>query len=709
MTSILCPSIPPRFTDAARVKKFFTESEVKNINALLVRELPLPGTPGQSCATNLFFGFFFDGTKNNYVQAEKGLNHSNVARLYDCYPGLSVPGVLPEKTDWKDKSSNYSHFFKTYIPGVASPFKQVNDTGEGAELTRGAAMGYLGQARIIWALLQAINNVNRYFFNAPLISASEALSLVSQVDLSANQLSAMGVDILGSISARHKKAREVFEKVLERLHNAVRLHWPDDVTGRPGKIDPGVVASIHVSIFGFSRGATQARAFTQWLRAVCDLDGLIRGKMGTPSLGGFKLEIDFVGLFDSVASVGAGNTFGNVPGVQRLNGHCAWASAETLRIPEGVRCTHLVAAHEIRRSFPLDSISKGQILPAGCEEVVFPGVHSDLGCGYCPCEQGRGVDPSGADMLARLPLLYMYQAARLAGVPLKLELASEVAKRRFEVEPATIAAFNAYVAAASVKSGSLTAIMREQANFHMQWRLARRVSSSAPMESSRSFARATAFDQNDLHSANQEFEHEIAVFESWLANKGKAFTPAPQSPGFDNDREREWEQIANWWHKAAAPPRAVLTFFDEYIHDSRAWFKLIPFHPDNEDDARIQLSEKVAALKAERERNASLEREYLANRRASYIFTGRQQPAGAAKFQAPISRFTDAEQQMLDEYARTGRFPRMLTSGREPFELGPLVGIAGYLRYRKVYGGSDKALLTDATQTAPDSEHIARA
>jgi hypothetical protein len=54
------------------------------------------GIPGQSCTTNLFFGFFFDGTKNNCVQAEGGKNHANVARLYDCYSGLSVKGVLPE-------------------------------------------------------------------------------------------------------------------------------------------------------------------------------------------------------------------------------------------------------------------------------------------------------------------------------------------------------------------------------------------------------------------------------------------------------------------------------------------------------------------------------------------------------------------------------------------------------------------------------------
>lgn len=344
-------------------------------------------------------------------------------------------------------------------------------------------------------------------------------------------------------------------------------------------------------------------------------------------------------------------------------------------------------------------------MPAGCEEVVFPGVHSDLGCGYSPCEQGRGADPSGADMLARLPLLFMYKSARLAGVPLKLEFASEVAKRRFEVAPATVAAFNAYLAAASVREGTLTAIMREQAKLQIQWRLARRISGSAPIEASRSFCRAIPFDQNDLHSANVEFEHEIAVFETWLANKGKGFRPIPQAPGFGNERDNEWEEIAVWWRKSVTPPQAVLTFFDEYVHDSRAWFKLIPPNPDNEDDARAGLTKQKAALQMERERNAQQGKMFAENQRGLFRLVGRKLDANAPKYDPPPSRFSAAEAKAIDEFSATGKIPRMITEGREPFEGGGLVGIAGYLRYRKVYGGSDKDLLSSKEQAELDMSH----
>jgi hypothetical protein len=168
MTSSLCGLIPVEFTKAANRHELFASKENNDyLRHFEAREQPKLGIPGESCKTNLFFGFFFDGTKNNYVLAEKTRTHSNVARLYDCFPGLSVAGVLPKSADWEYNPGRYTHFFKVYVPGVASPFKEVNDTGEGMDLTRGAGMGYKGEARIVWALIQTVNNVHRYFHKKP--------------------------------------------------------------------------------------------------------------------------------------------------------------------------------------------------------------------------------------------------------------------------------------------------------------------------------------------------------------------------------------------------------------------------------------------------------------------------------------------------------------------------------------------------------------
>jgi hypothetical protein len=445
------------------------------------------------------------------------------------------------------------------------------------------------------------------------------------------------------------------------------------------------VKTIFVSVFGFSRGATQARAFANWLHSLCRLDAQLCAKPGKLTLGGFELQFDFLGLFDTVASVGLGNTLGNTFAGRYLDGHGAWADAEdSLRIPSGVKCLHLIAAHELRRSFPVDSISVKGRLPDGCQEIVVPGVHSDVGCGYAPHEQGRGTAPDGSDMLARIPLLMMYKAARLNGVPLKLELANPAAKSRFALAPSAIRAFNAYIGSCTELNGPLHRIMREQARKQMEWRAFRRVSSKSPLQTTASFLRATTFDQNDLYSAGKEFESEIAAFLEWFKSKGSRFAPRLQPAGFDNDPLAEWEEIASWWGKSPAPSEAVLEFFDNYVHDSRAWFKLIPANPDNETDMHAQFKswlKRRKAVKVHNELHAQMH--------------GR----GNSAYQAEATEhLSDDERRAVDEYEKTGNIPRMLTQGREPFDASwasrGLSGRAGYLRYRKIYSGADADLIS---------------
>jgi hypothetical protein len=705
MTIKLCPILSEDFANAVNFKNIFNETEQKTIvKKWEPREQPKLGVPGESCKTNLFFGFFFDGTKNNYVLAEKAKTHSNVARLYDCFPGLSVAGVLPKSTDWEYNPGRYTHFFKVYVPGVASPFKEVNDTGEGMDLTRGAGMGYKGEARIVWALIQAVNNVHRYFHKTPLISADEIESLLNRIDLNKNQRREMQpggwFELLRTKKESDLKTRAEFEKILQRLHDAISQHWIDKLLGRPPKIDPGIVKKIHISIFGFSRGAAQARAFANWLVALCKLDALLRGKGDTMTLGGFEVEFNFIGLFDTVASVGTANTFANQWGMGGIDGHGAWADAEeSLRIPEGIPCLHLVAAHEVRRSFPLDSIAIKSALPDNCEEIVMPGVHSDLGCGYAPTEQGKGTDPMGGDMLSRIPLVYMYRAARLAGVPLKLELANSVAKERFRVASSTIKAFNAYIATCSTKTGSLTSIMREQRRYYIQWQLARRASGKSPLKSSVSFGRASTFDQNDLHSANLEFEDELALFERWLSAKGKAFKPNTQVPGFSNEHEKEWEEIATWWRTAAPLSPEAISFFDEYVHDSRAWFKLIPGNPDSEADMHAKLEKWIAMRRKVAAFNEREHKHFVDNEKIQRSAIGYSKAQGNRPRKLMLDGLTDNQRRATDEYMRTKKIPSMLTEGREPF----VNAKAGYLRFRKIYAGGDSLMVSQVPSNVSDA------
>ncbi len=158
---------------------------------------------------------------------------------------------------------------------------------------------------------------------------------------------------------------------------------------------------ISLSVFGFSRGATAARTFVRRLieqRCERTDKGLVwRAKDGSK----VPLQLTFMGLFDTVASVG-------VPGW-----HMSWGAK--LAIPSEVqRCVHCVSAHEVRQAFPLDSVRVDRSYPSNCEEVVYPGVHSDVGGGYAPDEQGR------SNLLSRIPLRHMYVEALRAGVALML-------------------------------------------------------------------------------------------------------------------------------------------------------------------------------------------------------------------------------------------------------------------------------------------------
>ena len=151
---------------------------------------------------------------------------------------------------------------------MGTSFPQVADRGgTGAALSTGAA------ERVVWALVQMVNSVHRYFLAQPLIGNAEASRLARHVEINREQLEKARTPRQKQTLYEESipKTREHFRSILERLHKALRLHMP-----RPGalpeKIDPGIVTGIEASIFGFSRGATQARAFANWLVALCALD-----------------------------------------------------------------------------------------------------------------------------------------------------------------------------------------------------------------------------------------------------------------------------------------------------------------------------------------------------------------------------------------------------------------------------------------------------
>lgn len=207
---------------------------------------------------------------------------------------------------------------------------------------------------------------------------------------------------------------------------------------------------IHIYSFGFSRGAAEARVFFNWFVRLCKVDALLNNENGGKlSLAGIPVAHEFMGLFDTVASVGLADMFAS------NSGHDWWGDTDSLRVPPEVgKCVHFVSAHEQRRCFLLDSVYQGQRLPEYCEEIIFPGVHSDIGGGYAPLDQGKGFQRDGTSSLSRIPLIEMYRRARLAGVPLILEKSSAKSINAYKINKRLIDDFNNYLSFFDKKEGT---------------------------------------------------------------------------------------------------------------------------------------------------------------------------------------------------------------------------------------------------------------
>ncbi|UUS14586.1 DUF2235 domain-containing protein [Stenotrophomonas sp. CD2] len=415
---------------------------------------------GSDCGVDLSIGCFFDGTRNHRLASKKrgDMSESNVSRLFDVYDA-----------DRLRSEGRRRNRFSSYIQGVGTEaLKEIGDTGTGWHARAGAAAGWGGEGRVNWMLMQVQDHLLDHFAGTTVTKAMgfdstvpvarkmsadlrlhlqdvERLAQAARMSMSNYLAVNQGqeeIDLRNSLSGGFWNMVGALQRVrgthLARAdHVARRAVLQERRAFLAKKVAPFQkqnprVDRIRISVFGFSRGATEARVFCNWLGDACDPGP------GPLRLCGIPVQIDFVGLFDTVASVGAAQSFFE----SVFDGHGGWASAEDLRIPSDVRrCVHMVAAHEVRGSFPVDLVDG-----ANCEQIIYPGVHSDVGGGYTPGEQGRS--PRDADKLSQIPLCDMYRHALAAGVPLlPMDEADKETAAQFEISPKLRQHYNAYLQA----------------------------------------------------------------------------------------------------------------------------------------------------------------------------------------------------------------------------------------------------------------------
>jgi hypothetical protein len=83
-----------------------------------------------------------------------------------------------------------------------------------------------------------------------------------------------------------------------------------------------------------------------------------------------------------------------------------------------------------------------------------------------------------------------------------------------------------------------------------------------------------------------------------LAEKGSVarqpYAGSAQPPGFYDSRDNEWEEAARFWNGQTLPSD-IAAFFDDYVHDSHAWFKITG---TESDDVAAELSEWAEQMDA---------------------------------------------------------------------------------------------------------------
>lgn len=454
-----------------------------------------------ACEMPLHISLFFDGTGNNYRWQEEGYSgtqearhkDSNVYRLFTAYP--------------EDPSNGY---FRMYVPGVGTPFPEIGEEDESGS-TRGLGFGAGGDRRINYGLLHVLNSIHAMVANDT--GAFDDLTVralcrngVRKYQAGSDTLMSApdnGLEPLptGDEAALRKVGMDRKGGLLrggvmeDRQRQQFLTLWANKIAERvlSPKTQP-TLTEIFIDVFGFSRGAAEARVFCNWL-----LELMPNGKLcGVPA------QIRFLGIFETVASVGAPHSVPLLGGF--TNGHMDWAKPEFLRVSGQVRnCVHYVAMHENRASFPLDLLNTPH--PAHCTEHALPGMHSDLGGGYTPTDQGRGPDGRDSQKLAQIPLNRMFDAATAAGVPLDKALAQARDIDPFEIDPALQSAYNAFIN--EQPAGGRT--MRGWLLPYLAWRYQVRDSYTGLAWGSR--LPAGSKDMEDLKGANELLKSDIRALD----------------------------------------------------------------------------------------------------------------------------------------------------------------------------------------------------
>ncbi|MEO7577791.1 MAG: DUF2235 domain-containing protein [Massilia sp.] len=460
------------------------------------RDVPdaAPG-PFQDCRDVVHISVFFDGTGNNKSVDDATRRWSNVARIFDA--AIQAP---PKAT------------YRIYISGVGTPYngKAGNWLSKAEVWTQdnlgGMGFGAGGDRR----MEQGDGDVNDRLREVLIANASKMGGEVAQYAASAGA------------------------KSFEELNSALGKHR--------------LIKMINLSVFGFSRGAALARAFSNRVLSGCKTEG------GTLLYQGYPLRINFLGLFDTVASFG----------VPSQNARTPFSERDLIVSAKVERCVHFVAAHEVRFAFPVDLIRKDGKLAGEWIEKTYPGVHSDVGGGYEP--KAQAIDNN----YSRIPMRDMMREALLGGV--RANGYEDIRRKqdalfteRFECRADTEKAYQQYMAECGGLGGTIETQMRAHLKvFYSANGTMHRKGIETPGERRRDEAKLKFLGPKGM-------AWEISKYRAAAkAGKWVRFAdPAGVVSGYAQYVKPAQWQIDAWDKPASA---GAVDFVSRYVHDSKVDF-----------------------------------------------------------------------------------------------------------------------------------------
>jgi hypothetical protein len=451
--------------------------------------------PHQDCRDVVHIAIFFDGTGNNNDKDTAVKKWSNVGRIFEAAYSEPAKAV-----------------YRIYISGVGTPFNGDASWWSTASVwvednLGGMGFGAGGDRRMEFGDAR----VNDRLRDALIINAQKA----------------------GAEVAKYAAASE--DKSFGELNRALGKHR--------------LIKMINVSIFGFSRGAALARAFSNRLIKSCTQDEHDEDKL---KYAGYPITIAFLGLFDTVASFG----------VPSKNARTPFSERELIVSEKVTRCVHFVAGHEVRFAFPVDLIRKNGKLAGDWLEKTYPGVHSDVGGGYEPTAQG--IDNN----YARIPMRDMMHEAFVAGVRIEpylqiKERRGSVFEERFACAPKTLELYRQYMHAFGAPGGSIEDQIRQHMKLlYSAYGTMHRLGMETPGQRRRN---------EDIYKyiGPKGMAWEVGKYRlaaragKWMRVGGSMANSYAQFV-----KPQEW-QLECWDAKA---PDGVLQFVAHYIHDSKVDF-----------------------------------------------------------------------------------------------------------------------------------------